>query len=512
MSTINDVAKQAGVSVGTVSHVINNMPNVTPATRAKVEKAIEELGYIPRVAARSLRSKNNRWITLIVPDITNTYWHDVVRGVEDAAQSRGYAVLLGNADDILTKQHQYIEVAVSQNVAGVIIAPCDTDAQNLVRLRNRNIPTVTINRRIEGWMVDGIYSDAISASRTLVRHLIDLGHNRIAMISGPRHISTMQERIAGYCIALAEADIPLDSSLIKSGKFHPESGEHLAYEILDEDINTTAIFAATNTIAQGVIHALGQREKHIPRDMALVCFGDFEQAYFPFLTHILEPAYEMGINAAQLLFSRLDARVEMQTQQVVLPTRLIIRQSCGSQGKANPDLIIPKETQSKSVLVPPLTSEERENFSEFVTEVIGDRVANRDNRLSNYDRADINRLLKVLQHQEADRLPNLEFRVASKAIYEYVLERKLEYDLAVSPLGDQSVRPEDQIEFARRLGMDAVVCNFIWRPDNAFQQTANGTERYVGGSVNSWADLDNLLLPPSLADQLSYLERYLKAA
>jgi len=513
LPTINDVAKRAGVSVGTVSHVLNNMRHVTPATREKVERAIEELGYVPRVAARSLRSKQSHWLALIVPDITNAYWHAVVRGVEDAAQSRGYAVLLGNADDILTKQNQYVDVAVSQNVAGVIIAPCDSNAENLARLRNRNIPTVTINRRIDGWEVDGIYSDSISAARTLIQHLIELGHERIAMISGPKHLSTVQDRIAGYCIALAEAEIPLNPRLIKSGQFQAATGEHLAEEMLAEGLNPDAIFAANNTIAKGVISTLGKRELRIPQDIALVCFGDLEEAYFPFLTHILEPAYEMGMNAAQLLFSRLDAQVELRPRQVVLPSRLIIRQSCGSKGSTGPSLVIPTDSQSRSVLVQPLTADEWDNFSECIVEVMADRAAVRDVRLSSdYEKPDVTRLLKVLQHQETDRLPHLEFRVTSKAIYEYVLERELEYGLAASPLGEQSIKPGDQIEFARRLGMDAVACNFVWRPDNAFQQTTEGSKRYVGGSVKSWADLDHLLPPPSLADQLSLLERYLKAA
>ena len=502
MPTINDVAKRAGVSVGTVSNVINNGDRVHPTTREKVERAIAELGYVPNVVARSLRSKHNRWLALIVPDITNAYWHAVVRGVEDAAQSQGYAVLLGNTDDHLNKQQQYVDVAVSQSVAGVIIAPCEPNAKNLAPLRSRKIPTVTINRRIEGWQVDGVYSDAIAASRTLVRHLIESGHTRIAMISGPRHLSTVQDRIAGYCIALAEAGIPLDPRMLKSGDFQAASGELLTYQVLAEELNPTAIFAANNTIAKGVIDALGKRDLLIPHDIALVCFGDFAEAYFPFFTVILEPAYEMGMNAAQLLFSRLGAGVDLSPRQVVLPNRLVVRYSCGSslrvEGDATPSLSIPKDTRARSFLVKPLTDREMHEFSECMADVM-DAVSTRSAWLSSYDRPDRNRLLKALQHQESDRLPHLEFRVNSKPLYEYVLQREVSPDTSAAFAGQPVATPEDQAEFAQRLGMDAITCDLSW--------SANGY-----GAIKTWADLDRLTPPPSLADQLSYLERYLKAA
>jgi hypothetical protein len=133
-------------------------------------------------------------------------------------------------------------------------------------------------------------------------------------------------------------------------------------------------------------------------------------------------------------------------------------------------------------------------------------------RSTDYDKSDVNRLLKVLQHQEADRLPHLELWVTSQSVIEYVLEHKLEYDLSSARFGGQSIAPEDHVEFAQRLGMDAVTCDFSWRPNNIFKKASDGTEHYVGGSVKDTTDLQNLESPPSLANQLSYLERYLRAA
>ncbi|UCF38232.1 MAG: hypothetical protein JSU96_05110, partial [Acidobacteriota bacterium] len=240
------------------------------------------------------------------------------------------------------------------------------------------------------------------------------------------------------------------------------------------------------------------------------------EAYYPFLTVILEPAYEMGMNAAQLLFSRLDAEEDLQPRQVVLPTRLTIRYSCGSRlkedGDSGPCLSIPEDIQSQTVLVKPLSAEEQSKFAACIKGVVGPTVT-RSTRLSDDDRPNVNRLLKVLQHRQADRLPHLEFQITSQSIFEYVLGRALGYgNNADASVSDQAISPKDHVEFARRIGMDAVTCNFSWRPNNVFQKSPDGTEKYIGGSVKTWTDLDHLDSPPSRADQLSTLERYLQAA
>lgn len=496
MPTIHDVAKRAGVSPVTVSRVINNAGNVSAATRERVELAIEELGYVPSAMARSLRSKRTRTLALIVSDITNPFWTTVARGVEDTARSRDYSVFLYNTDENPLKQRRCLDVVVAQQVDGVIIAPYDSDAQNLAPLRQRNIPTVIIDRRIEGWDVDSVRGDSLSGAKALVQHLIRLGHKRIAMISGPAITSTAEDRVTGYCMALAEAGIPLDTRLIRRGEYRAMSGEELTLRLLDEGLKPTAIFAANQFIALGVINAVEKRGLRIPQDIALVCFDDLPDVsrLFPFLTVVVQPAYDMGVHAAQLLLSRLDSEVSLQPRHVVLPTRLIVRHSCGSRLQDSThsplSLPLPKEARAEeSIMVKPLSSDEQLDYYGSITGLTVP-APKRKGGLSDYDRSDVNRLLKVLQHQEADRVPHLEFWVASKAVYEYVLEREIEYDPVDAKVGRQSVTPKDQVEFAVRLGMDAVTCDFSWRPEN----------------------LDDLESPPSLADQLSCLERYLRAA
>ncbi len=332
MTTIRDVAKRAGVAPVTVSRVMNDAPNVNAKTRQRVEQAITELGYVPNVAARSLRSKRTRSLAFVVPDITNAFWTTVARGVEDAAQSHGYSVLLCNTDEDLVKQQRYLDVIVSQRVDGIIIAPCNTDADQLAPLRDHDIATVVIDRRIEGWDVDTVYGDSLSGAYALTKHLIGLGHTRIAMLSGPLGAPTAEDRIAGYRLALQEAGIAHDERLIRRGGFSMPAGRELIGQLLDEGLAPTAIFAANNSIALGVVEAIGARGLRIPADMALVCFDDYPYiaSFFPFLTIIAQPAYDMGSEAAQLLLHRLEASGPLEPRRVVLPVRMIIRHSCGS--------------------------------------------------------------------------------------------------------------------------------------------------------------------------------------
>jgi LacI family transcriptional regulator len=457
-----------------------------------------------------LRSKRTRTLALLVPDITNVFWTTVARGVEDAAQSRGYSVVLCNTDESTTKQLRYLDVVISQRVDGVIIAPYDSNAQHLAKLRQRTIPTVVIDRRIDGWDVDTVSGDSLSGARALVRHLLGLGHRRIALVSGPANTSTAEDRVAGYCMALAEAGLPVDPALIKRGEFRSSSGEHLTYQLLDATPPPMAIFAANNSIAIGVLKAIEKRGLRVPHDVALVCFDDLPDTsrFFPFLTVAVQPAYDMGLHAAQLLLSRLDAEVVLQPRHVVLPARLIIRRSCGNKLKENGDVVfslpLPGDVQAQSFLVKQITFEEMQHAATCLKGLVFS-IPRQEVPQPNYDKSDVNRLLKVLRHQEADRVPHLEFWITSQSVFEYVLEHKLEYDIVDASLGGQSIAPEDHVEFAQRLGMDAVVCNFSWRPNNLFRKAADGSNHYVGGSVKSWADLADLEPPPALADQLSYL-------
>lgn len=513
MATISDVAKRAGVSPVTVSRVINDLGNVSLATRERVGLAIQELGYVPSGVAQSLRSKRTRSLALIVPDIQNSFWTTVARGVEDAAQSKGYSVFLCNTDENPAKQRRYLDVVIGQRVDGVIIAPYDSDATNIAPLRDREIATVVIDRHIEGWDTDTVNSDSIAGARALTQHLLGLGHQRIGIITGPATTTTAADRVRGYRLALNEAGLTPDERLIKYGEFRSAVGERLTHEVLDAGLAPTAIFAANNVIAIGVIAALEKRGLRVPHDIALVCFDDLPNTslLFPFFTVAAQPVYEVGVNAVQLLFSRLEAEAPLRPRHVVLPTRLVIRHSCGSKWQRGIDfgisLPLPATGQDETRLVPPLGP------AALRLAAMGwAGAAAGETRPTSYDNSDIDRLLKALRHQEPDRIPHLEFWVSSRPVLEYVLERPLENPCPDEKTGEPLIQPEEHIEFAQRLGMDAVTCRFIWRPNNVYRQASDGSRHYVDGTVKTWADLENLEPPPSLLDQLNHLERYLRAS
>jgi LacI family transcriptional regulator len=510
MPTIKDVAKRAGVSPMTVSRVLNKASNVKPSTREKVLEAVEELGYVPSGVAKSLRSKRTHTLALLVPDGANAFWTTVARGVEDAAQDRGYSVLLCNTDENPTKQQNYLDVVIRQQVDGVVIAPCSTDAQNLDKLRRARIPTVVIDRYIKGWDVDTVMGDSITGARALVRHLIGVGHQRIAMLSGPATTSTASDRVVGYRIALAEAGLAYDPRLVKEGEYRALSGERLTQQLLGEGLAPTAIFAANNALLLGAIVALEKRGLRVPQDIALVCFGDLPNTshFFPFLTVADFASYEMGVNAAQLLFSRVDAGVELKRRCVVLPSRLIVRHSCGSKmagdGESTFRLSVPiPSEEDRQILVKPLSPEEVLGFSDYLAG-IPPEILQVEQLPSPFEKSDVGRLLTVLRHQEADRIPYLELGIASKGMYEYVLERELETNSGHAGLGGLAISPVDRVEFAQRLGMDAVACRLTWQPEGEFE----GAQ----GWVKTWSDLEKLESPQSLASQLGCLERHLRAA
>ncbi len=333
MTTINDVARHAGVSAVTVSRVLNGAPNVNAATRDRVNQAIAELGYVPNVVARSLRSRRTRSLALILPDITNPFWPILARGVEDAAQQGGYTVLLCNTDENCEKQARYLEVVVSQQVDGVIIAPCDSDGSKLARLRDRGIAAVVVDRRIDGWDVDTVRGDSVGGAHALVRHLIALGHRHIAMLTGPADTSTSQDRVSGYEAALMHAGMPVDPGLVRYGEFREASGRQMMQQLLGERPSLTGVFAANNAIALGALSALGEAGLRVPQDVALVCFDDLAATshLFPFLTVAEQPAYDMGFEAARLLLSALASDRLLAPRHVMLPSRLIVRYSCGSR-------------------------------------------------------------------------------------------------------------------------------------------------------------------------------------
>ncbi len=336
MSTMKQVALQAGVSVATVSRVLNNHSRVDPTLRERVVRAMTMLNYQPNRVAQRLRAGAGGVIGLIISDIENPFFVSVVRGVEDMAYEHGISVLLCNSDENPAKQQMYIGVMKAEDVAGLIITPnVETDA-TIGALLDSKMAVVFMDRSVHGVEVDNVTVDSAGGTREAVQHLINLGHRRIGMISGTSLISTGRERYEAFLATLQMAGIRSEPELIRSGRFRQEDGYQLTMSLLNLTTPPTAIFAANNMLALGTLQALHERGKRIPEDMAVVGFDDLPWAgsLWPPLTTVAQPTYQLGHEAARLLLRRI-AEPTAPIESVVLKTQLMIRRSCGAFLKAS---------------------------------------------------------------------------------------------------------------------------------------------------------------------------------
>jgi LacI family transcriptional regulator len=329
MPTIRDVAKRAGVAPTTVSRVINNSGYVSNTTRGRVETAIDDLGYVPNRLARSLRLKRTHTLGLIVTDITNPFWPAVARGVEDTAHEADFEVILCNTDESEAKQERYLDVLLQKRVDGILLVPACASAALGEWIRNQTIPIVLLDRRVDCAKVDTVRGDSEDGAYQLVRHLISLGHERIAVLSGPQNVSTAVDRVAGYRRALAEAGLEARAEWVQWGRFSQASGYEATERLLATSPRPSALFAVNNFLAVGALRALRNAGLRVPEDMSVVSFDDLtsELVIEPFLTVAHQPAYEMGQRAAELLLDRLSGDSPNGYQEVVLPAKLTIRRS-----------------------------------------------------------------------------------------------------------------------------------------------------------------------------------------
>ena len=342
--TIQDVAARASVSAMTVSRVLNQPARVAPATRQRVEQAIRELGFVPNALARQLLRGRTHTLALLVSDIGNPFFTQIARGVEDVAQRNGYTVIFGNSDESVEKERQYLHALLGRRIDGLLIAPAGNGSRPMLDLLvQRGTPFVLLDREIDGVPADVVIGDNIGGARKLTEHLIGLGHRRIALVNGDPEVPTARDRRRGYLDTLRDHGIEPRPELIIDGVYRRDSGMHAARQLLalPDAQRPTAIFAANNFLAVGVIEALRAAQVIIPRDVAVVCFDDIEiaAALDPFLTVMAQPARTFGTIGAQFLLERLEPsssgaagpRAAPAPRRVVLPPELIVRVSCGAQ-------------------------------------------------------------------------------------------------------------------------------------------------------------------------------------
>lgn len=330
MPNIRDVAKLAGVAPITASRAINNLGCVSKETLERVKAAADELGYVPNCIARSLRSRRTNTIGLILTDITNPFWTTVARGVEDVASDSGYNVIFCNTDESETKQREQVRVLLQKRVDGFLLVPARSASEDIIFIQRQNVPVVVLDRKVPV-DVDIVRADSEDGAYQLIKHLVELGHRRIAALGGPKGLSVVSDRISGYRRALMEAGIDIDDSLIFYGEFKRTAGYDMARQALAVYPRPTALFAINNFIAIGALNALYDIGFRVPEDIAVVGFDDLPESLTvnPFLTAAVQPAYDMGRRAAELLLARLSDPKDRVYQEIVLPTTLAVRRSSG---------------------------------------------------------------------------------------------------------------------------------------------------------------------------------------
>jgi LacI family transcriptional regulator, galactose operon repressor len=315
----------------TVSRVINRSGYIGQETRVRVETAIAELGYVPNTLARSLRSKQTKTLALVLTDITNPFFTTLARGVEDAASDQGFNVIFCNTDESETEQEKYLTMLVQKRVDGILLVPARSSGKPVRYLQDHGIPVVVLDRRVPECQVDSVRCDSVRGAYELTRLLLDLGHERIAVLSGPATVSTALDRVLGCRKALAEAGL----GELAAQAFHDEytqvGGYRMAQKALAATPRPTALFAANNFIAVGAHRALREADLRVPEDIAMVAFDDLPGGLVTeaFFTVVAQPAYEMGQVATQLLLDRLAGTGPAGCRETILPARVVMGRSSG---------------------------------------------------------------------------------------------------------------------------------------------------------------------------------------
>lgn len=325
--SLRDVAKAAKVSVGTVSNVLNRSEVVAPKTLARVQATIKELGFVPNGFARNLRSGQSRTLGLIVPDVSNPFFTEVARGVEDAASKRDYAVFLCNSDESATKEERYVNVLIQQQVRGVLITPADMKSDRLDVMRDRGIAVALLDREIKGRKQCSVSVDDVHGGQIAIEYLAGLGHKNIAWVCGPESIPQVADRGAGVAKAAKVAGSKIET--IRVSLMNATNGEEAARKILELDVLPTAIFCANDLLALGVMRALLASKVRIPEQVSVLGYDNIEfapSAAVP-LSSIAQPSYQMGVTAADLLLNECEDGDSHEHQQIRFQPQLVERAS-----------------------------------------------------------------------------------------------------------------------------------------------------------------------------------------
>jgi LacI family transcriptional regulator len=352
-STLRDVAKMAGVGTTTVSRVINGGHRVKPATMARIEKAIEKLGFHPNHAARVLKGEPTRTIGMIMPSIADPFFSTFASAVQQIARARGYVAILGASDSDRATEASQIQVMARQRVDGLLISAAFPDSpQLLASLIALDAPVVAFDRPVRGSGFSQVIVDNRKAARSAVEHLISHGHRRVACLRAELGLSTINQRVEGYRDAMKSYGYPL---MISGEVTSQEAVQQTLEEMLRSKSAPTALFSTKNLTTIHAFKALQVLGRSIPHDVALVGFDDFDSAALisPSITVVRQPVFDIGRYAAETLFAQIENPFPEQRARIVLATDLCIRESCGCSPQFDQETIPRSEEGSAAYLARP---------------------------------------------------------------------------------------------------------------------------------------------------------------
>jgi LacI family transcriptional regulator len=334
MPTIRDVAERAGVSVGTVSHVLSGSGTVSAARRERVLAAIRDLNYRLNPIARSLKTRQTKMLGAVVADITNPFYPQLVRGAEDAALKRHYILITVNTDDQVEREREVMAMLLARRVDGLLLVPSPNakDRSHIVAAVAAGTPLVAVDRYVEGIETDSVAVNNSKGVQMAMNHLIRLGHKRIAYVGADWELSNTRQRRRGYEQALHDAGIPLDPAILCFGDFRQPSGYRLTKELCLSSDPPTAIFAGNAMMGMGALQAVQELGLKCPQEISIAIFDDlpFMNIVQPHPTAVSQPAYAIGVRAADLLIDRIEGKaMPREPQRIELDPELLVRGSTG---------------------------------------------------------------------------------------------------------------------------------------------------------------------------------------
>lgn len=333
--TIRQAAEAAGVSIATVSRVLSGKGGVSEELAEKVRQAVAELGFRPNRVARGLRRQHTQTIGVIVTDISNPFFTSVLQSIEAVLESSRHVLLLCNSDEQPGREKLHLDTLLAEGVAGIILAPTRSDAHRYQHIIDSGIPIVTIDREVHGLRADSVTINNIEAARLAVNHILELGHTRIGLITGPSHATTSVDRKKGYLQALKDGGIRPDSDYIQTADYKQAGGLLAMCRLLALPNPPTAVMVLNNLMTLGALQAIHERRLAIPADIALIGFDDMPWAASlqPPITVVAQPTYALGEAAAQLLLHRI-SNPDRPVHKMMLEANLIVRASTSGTAAA----------------------------------------------------------------------------------------------------------------------------------------------------------------------------------